>query len=42
VTEVRTRSSSITELGFVGFGILFVAAVVVGTRIVVQRARRRG
>jgi hypothetical protein len=37
---LETVSSSFSEVGLLGFGILFVAAVVVGTRVVMRRARR--
>jgi hypothetical protein len=41
-TELTTASSSFTAVGVIGFGILLVAVVVVGTRVVMRRARGRG
>ncbi|MFL6096741.1 MAG: hypothetical protein ACJ71Y_14920 [Blastococcus sp.] len=41
-TELTTVSSSFTAVGVIGFGILLVALVVVGTRVVMRRARGRG
>ena len=38
-TDLKTASSSISDVGLIGFGILFVAAVIVGTRVVMRRAR---
>jgi hypothetical protein len=38
-TDLKTASNSISDVGLIGFGILFVAAVIVGTRVVMRRAR---
>ena len=37
---LETVSSSFSEVGLLGFGVLLVAAVLVGTRVVMRRARR--